>query len=91
MSQEDLRQCRYCPQKILWGVTAERGNAVPLDPKPVKIWIHATEPGRVDPGEPRLRLVSGYVPHHATCAGVDEARADVEKKRAAQTQKNRRR
>ncbi len=87
---DELRQCNYCPNMILWGTTVGNGRAVPLDPTPIKIYVHATDPGRHDPNEPRVRMVWGFVPHHATCSGVDQARADVEKKRAAELEKRRR-
>lgn len=86
---KDLRKCRYCPAMIRWGVTSPGGKPVPLDPKPIKVWIHVTEPARSDPNEPRLRLVSGWVSHHATCAGVDQARADVAAKRTAELMRGR--
>lgn len=84
-----LRQCNYCPKRIRWGVT-NKGKSVPLDPNPVKLWIHEHEPGRRDQTEPRLRLVWGFTPHHATCTGVDQAKADARKKRDAELERRRR-
>lgn len=81
----DSRPCKYCDQPIRWGVTA-RGRAVPLDDKPVKVYVPSREVRRQDPSEPRLEMVTGYVPHHATCAGVERARADVQERRDAEAE-----
>ncbi len=84
MSME-RRPCKYCEKPIRWGVTA-RGRAVPLDDKPVKVFVPSRDSLRQDPSEPRLDLVTGYVAHHATCSGIAEARADAQEKRDAETE-----
>ena len=85
----DLRKCRYCSAMIKWGVAASSGKPVPLDSKPVRVWV-STNPGRTDPSEPRLEVRTGWIAHFATCSGADQARADVEKKRALEVEKRRR-
>jgi hypothetical protein len=69
------RPCKYCSEEIAWGST-EKGRPIPLDKKPVRVMVNANEPGRVDDDEPKLKSVMGWVPHHSTCTGVDQARAD---------------
>lgn len=83
----DLRKCRYCPEKIKWGISSRSGKAVPLNAEPVRVWVPTTEPGRGDPNEPRLELRMGWVSHFATCSGADKARDDVATKRAAELEK----
>lgn len=81
----ERRPCKYCEKPIRWGVTA-RGRAVPLDDVPVKVFVSSRESRRQDPSEPRLELITGYVPHHSTCSGVDRARADVQEQRDAEAE-----
>ncbi len=69
------RPCKYCSLEIVWGST-EKGRPIPLDRKPVRVMVHVNGPGRIDSDEPKLKSVVGWVPHHSTCTGVDQARAD---------------
>ncbi len=69
------RPCKYCSEDIVWGST-EKGRPIPLDKKPVRVMVDVNESGRVDDDEPKLKSVRGWVPHHSTCTGVDQARSD---------------
>ncbi len=69
------RPCKYCSEDIVWGST-EKGRPIPLDHKPVRVMVSVNASGRIDDDEPKLKSVLGWVPHHSTCVGVDQARAD---------------
>ena len=77
-----LRQCRYCPKKIVWGVD-EKGTRHPLDPvAPVYrvvrwdqesgAYIVERAGAQVGAAEFGINPVN-YVSHYATCPGASQA------------------
>ncbi len=79
------KKCKYCPAILFWAASAKSGKMVPLERKPIKIWIPTGDAARRDEQEPRVELKWGYVNHFETCPGADQARADAEAKRAIAT------
>ena len=76
------RPCRYCEVEIFWATAEKSGKAVPLEVKPIKIWVRSQEHGeRVDPVEPKVVQRQGFRNHFETCPGADQARKDAATKR----------
>ena len=74
-------KCKYCPAMIRWAVTV-KGRMIPLDPDPLKVFVRVSAPERSDREEPKVRLVSGYTTHYATCPAAAKARADAAERRS---------
>ncbi len=62
--------CRGCGAIIIWAKTPAGKNA-PVDAQPEKRWVEQRTPGfPLSTGA----LIDTYMPHHATCSGVEQFR-----------------
>lgn len=52
-------ECRGCGAKILWARTAKQQKWVPMDAKPLRVYVQTMGA--------TVALVTAYVAHHATC------------------------
>lgn len=64
--------CKYCDKRIIWARGSRGGNVpVSADSKEKRILLEILGPDDV-----RAHVRDTYLPHHADCAGVEQARAD---------------
>ena len=61
-----MSTCKGCGAEMKWIMT-EAGKNAPVDPDPVKVFVKNEATGA-------WTVVSGFVPHFATCPNADQFR-----------------
>lgn len=70
-----IEKCKgpNCEDEILWRKT-EADKWIPLDLKPVRMFIDVNKEFADGVTVSVVRSVAGYMPHHATCVDADSFR-----------------